>query len=171
MAPSAIHSPRPSQQGFIDPDDLRTKFPLAMLAMYKKEVPLYGDLIKIVIAMRNGDVASKRLDLERHGAIRLRIPLERQTVRRIFAIIGLYPVGYYDLTPAGLPIHTTYFRPICFAALKRNPFRVFTTLLRPDLLEDAQSKNLALDLLSKRKHESLAQNSFFILRLVHSTSM
>ncbi|KAJ4346374.1 uncharacterized protein N0V89_010303 [Didymosphaeria variabile] len=166
MAPSAIDNPSPSQQEFVDPNELRTTFSLAMSAMYKKEVPLYGDLIKIVqsvneealrnsadpkiTAMRNGNLASERLDLERHGAIRLGTPHELQTVRRIFAIIGLYPVGYYDLSPAGLPMHATCFRPTTTAALSRNPFRVFTTLLRPDLLKDAQSKDLALDLLSQR---------------------
>jgi uncharacterized glyoxalase superfamily metalloenzyme YdcJ len=72
-----------------------------MSAMYKQEVPLYSELIRIVqgvndetlrrsadpkiVAMRNGDVASERLHLERHGAIRVRTPHELQTVGRIFA--------------------------------------------------------------------------------------
>ncbi|KAL1597292.1 hypothetical protein SLS60_008876 [Paraconiothyrium brasiliense] len=166
MAPSAIDIRSPFQQEFVDPNDLRMTFSLAMSAMYKKEVPLYGDLIKIVqsvndetlkkstdpkiTAMRNGDLASERLEFERHGAIRLGTPHELQTVRRIFAVIGMYPVGYYDLSPAGLPMHATCFRPTTPAALSRNPFRVFTTLLRPDLLKDAQSKDLALELLTKR---------------------
>lgn len=166
MVSFTIQPPVPDQHGFVDPDDLLTTFSLALSAMYKREVPLYGDLIKIVqsvneetlrnsqdpkvAALRNGDVASERLDIERHGAIRLGTPHELQTVRRIFAVIGLHPVGYYDLTPAGLPMHATCFRPLDSAALGRNPFRVFTTLLRPDMLKDAQSKELALDLLCKR---------------------
>lgn len=114
MAPSAIESLDPVCDAFVDPDNLRTTFSLAMSAMYKQEVPLYGDLIRIVqevnentlrrsvdpkiVAIRNGDVASERLHVERHGAIRLGTPYELQTVRRIFAIMALSPVGYYDLS-------------------------------------------------------------------------
>ncbi|EFY88545.1 hypothetical protein MAC_05439 [Metarhizium acridum CQMa 102] len=55
--------------------------------------------------MRYGDALgpSSMIDIERHGAIRLGTARELHTVRRILAIIGLYPVGYYDLTPARLP--------------------------------------------------------------------
>lgn len=167
---------------FVDCDDLRTSFALAMSATYKKEVPLYGDLIRIVrdvnqetlesssdpdvVRMRSGGAASERLDLERQyvswnieqyhanvasGAIRLGTPYELSTMRRIFAVIGMYPVGYYDLSSAGLPMHATCFRPTNITALKTNPFRVFTTLLRPELIRDAESCKLALDLLVRRK--------------------
>jgi uncharacterized glyoxalase superfamily metalloenzyme YdcJ len=59
-------------------------------------------------------------------------------------------VGYYDLSQAGLLMHATCFRPTNGASLERNPLRVFTTLLRPEPLKDARSRNLALDLLSTR---------------------
>lgn len=173
MAPSAtltttLTTPIPSHHApeYADPDALRTAFTLAMSAMYKSEVPLYGDLIHIVnavnastrtsdldprvLAMRHGNVASSRLDIERHGAIRLGTPYELRTVSRIFAVIGLYPVGYYDLAAAGLPMHATCFRPRTTASLKKNPFRVFTSLLRPELIRDEKARSLALNLLSKR---------------------
>ncbi|CAO2658858.1 Nn.00g065810.m01.CDS01 [Neocucurbitaria sp. VM-36] len=169
MAPSAMeshHASYVSQDDYVDTDELRTTFALAMSAMYKREVPLYGNLIRIVrtineealeqssnpriTALRYGDVAAERLDLERHGAIRLGTPYELKTVRRIFEVIGMSPVGYYDLSQAGLPMHATCFRPITVLALKRNPFRVFTTLLRPDLLKDEESRDLALNLLEHR---------------------
>lgn len=151
---------------YADPDALRTAFTLAMSSMYKTEVPLYGDLVHIVnavnastrtadldpriLAMRHGSVASSRLDIERHGAIRLGTPYELRTVRRLFAVIGLYPVGYYNLAAAGLPMHATCFRPRSTASLKKNPFRVFTSLLRPELIRDDKARSLALKLLSKR---------------------
>lgn len=153
---------------FADPNDLRTSFTLAMSAMYKSEVPLYGDLVRIVsdvnestlksnldpsiLSMRYGDALgpSSRVDIERHGAIRLGTAHELHTIRRVFAVISLYPVGYYDLTPAGLPMHATCFRPRTKESLRKNPFRVFTSVLRPELIKDAKAKNLALDLLSKR---------------------
>ncbi|KAH8675074.1 hypothetical protein BGZ61DRAFT_458253 [Ilyonectria robusta] len=165
MAPSAIDQSSP-EASWVDRDDLRTSFTLAMSAMYKNEVPLYGDLVRIVgdvnqstlgsaldpkvLAMRYGDVASSRLDVERHGAIRLGTPHELRTVRRIFALIGLYPVGYYDLSPAGLPMHATCFRPKTETSLHKNPFRVFTSVLRPELIKDPRARDLALELLSKR---------------------
>lgn len=33
---------------FISPDDIRTAFCAALSAMYRAEVPLYGDLIELV---------------------------------------------------------------------------------------------------------------------------
>lgn len=158
---------QPADTEFMEPDDLRTLFSQAMSAMYRAEVPLYGDLISIVnetnttvlatssaskieTLRKHGNVAAERLDLERHGAIRLGKPSELHTVRRLFAIIGLEPVGYYDLSVAGLPMHATAFRPTSAGALKKNPFRVFTTLLRPELLVDVSARKLALSLLERR---------------------
>ncbi|RSL86084.1 hypothetical protein CDV31_016461 [Fusarium ambrosium] len=136
---------------FVDADELRTSFASAMSVMYRKEVPLYGDLINIVrdvnastLQKRQASDASttsaairtssERLTLERHGAIRLGTPYELQTVRRIFKILGMHPVGYYDLSLAD-----------------KNPFRVFTTLLRPELLASEEARKLSLTLLGGRK--------------------
>ncbi|OQU95641.1 hypothetical protein CLAIMM_01823 [Cladophialophora immunda] len=152
---------------FIDVDTLRTRFVQAMSSMYRKEVPLYGDLIEIVRrinthvlqsgSLSEGDVDSAafrtdpdRLLLERHGAIRLGTPFELRTVRRMFNILGMHPVGYYDLSVAGLPMHATCFRPTEVSSLDRNAFRVFTTLLRPELLESEKTRLLSLSLLNKR---------------------
>ena len=54
----------------------------------------------------------------------------------MFTIMGMYPVSYYDLSQAGVPVHSTAFRPIDDASLARNPFRVFTSLLRLELIEN-----------------------------------
>ncbi|RMZ85759.1 hypothetical protein DV737_g475, partial [Chaetothyriales sp. CBS 132003] len=124
--------------------------------MYKTEVPLYGDLVRIVqdinatVSQDRDILVASRLDLERHGAIRLGNADELRTIRRVFALIGLYPVDYYDLSVAGLPMHATAFRPIDATALSKNPFRVFTTLLRPEMLR-SKPRELALSLLNKRK--------------------
>ncbi|RNK48461.1 2-oxoadipate dioxygenase/decarboxylase family protein, partial [Xanthomonas vasicola] len=72
-----------------------------------------------------------------HGAIRVATAAELATLRRLFAVMGMQPVGYYDLSVAGVPVHSTAFRPIDEAALSANPFRVFTSLLRLELIEDA----------------------------------
>ncbi|KAK7912161.1 hypothetical protein PG985_014642 [Apiospora marii] len=158
--------PIPDAASYVHADDLRTAFATAMSQMYKNEVPLYGDLVRIVQSVNqatlsagssNTQVSSKtsdspeRLSLERHGAIRLGLPHELRTVRRVFAVLGMYPVGYYDLSVAGLPMHATCFRPITSESLARNPFRIFTTLLRPELVKtDDGARDLALQLLSRR---------------------
>lgn len=93
----------------------------------------------------------ERLTLERHGAIRLGTPQELHTVRRLFALMGMHPVGYYDLAAAHLPMHATCFRPLTPASLAANPFRIFTTLLRPALVPSPSARALALALLSRRR--------------------
>ncbi len=150
---------------FLAPDAIRRLFAQAMSRMYRTEVPLYGNLIELVAAInaqvlaqdpalagqmqRNGD--RERLDEERHGAIRVGTPTELATLRRLFAVMGMYPVGYYDLSVAGVPVHSTAFRPVEATALASNPFRVFTSLLRLELIEDAGLRAQAADILAKRR--------------------
>ncbi|MET1023120.1 MAG: DUF1338 family protein, partial [Pseudoxanthomonas sp.] len=58
--------------------------------------------------------------------------------------------GYYDLSVAGVPVHSTAFRPVTAEALARNPFRVFTSLLRLELIEDEGLRAQAEAILAKR---------------------
>jgi uncharacterized glyoxalase superfamily metalloenzyme YdcJ len=158
----ALGNEMPSQP-FVSPDDIRVAFSQAMSDMYRKEVPLYGDLLEIVAdtnaaALANGvssgviggdDLA--RLNGERHGAIRLGTAEELRGVKRAFAVMGMRAVGYYDLTVAGVPVHSTAFRPVTEEALSHNPFRVFTSLLRLDLVEDINLRDQAAAILSRRR--------------------
>lgn len=149
---------------FINSDDVRHDFSIAMSEMYQKEVPLYGDLIDLVSEV-NTEVLNKqpeireqlehtgeidRLNMERHGAIRLGTAAELSMMRRLFAVMGMYPVGYYDLAPAGVPVHSTAFRAIETSSLNKSPFRVFTSLLRLDLIDDEALKQEAIAALDKR---------------------
>ncbi len=59
---------------------------------------------------RTGEI--QRLDRERHGAIRLGTAAELATIGRLFAVMSMQPVGHYDLTPAGVPVHSTAFRAV-----------------------------------------------------------
>ncbi|PTT85807.1 DUF1338 domain-containing protein, partial [Pseudomonas sp. HMWF005] len=113
-------------QPFISPDLIRQRFSKAMSDMYRKEVPLYGALMELVeqtnrdVLARQPDIARQlnssgeieRLDRERHGAIRVGTASELATLARLFAVMGMQPVGYYDLTPAGVPVHSTAFRAV-----------------------------------------------------------
>lgn len=149
---------------FVSPDVIRSAFSAAMSAMYKQEVPAYGTLMDLVADV-NAKVLKddshlherltqtdslERISEERHGAIRLGTAAELAMMRRVFAVMGMFPVGYYDLSPAGVPVHSTAFRPIDDAALKINPFRVFTSLLRLDLIADETLRAEAEEVLSKR---------------------
>ncbi|KAK6386812.1 hypothetical protein LTS17_000074 [Exophiala oligosperma] len=127
----------------LDRDELRTRFVVALSDMYRGEVPLYGNLVDIVrqvdrsVLTAQGKSPSSlpvQHELERHGAIRLGTENELRTIRRLFAVMGMHPVGYYDLGVVDFPLHATAFRPISEETLRKNPFRVFTTLLRLDRL-------------------------------------
>jgi uncharacterized glyoxalase superfamily metalloenzyme YdcJ len=65
-------------------------------------------------------------------------------------LMGMEPVGYYDLSVAGVPVHSTAFRPVSDAALLANPFRVFTSLLRLDLIADEALRAQAAAILARR---------------------
>ncbi|EIR7765355.1 VOC family protein [Escherichia coli] len=148
----------------ITADEIREQFSQAMSAMYQQEVPQYGTLLELVAdvnlavlennpqlheKMVNADELA-RLNVEHHGAIRVGTAQELATLRRMFAIMGMYPVSYYDLSQAGVPVHSTAFRPIDDASLARNPFRVFTSLLRLELIENEILRQKAAEILRQR---------------------
>ena len=151
-------------QPFVSPDLIRQRFSKAMSDMYREEVPLYGALMELVeqtnreVLAAQPDLARQldstgeieRLDMERHGAIRVGTGKELATLARLFAVMGMQPVGYYDLTPAGVPVHSTAFRAVHEAALQVSPFRVFTSLLRLELIEDPELRGFAESVLNRR---------------------
>ncbi|WP_075181826.1 VOC family protein [Pantoea sp. 1.19] len=149
---------------WVSSDSIRTAFSQAMSTMYQREVPQYGTLLQLVAevnqhclnadpglreALRDRDELA-RLGVERHGAIRVGTADELAFLRRIFALMGMYPVGYYDLAVASVPVHATAFRPIAAERLQRNPFRLFTSLLRLELIDDPALRQRAADLLARR---------------------
>lgn len=150
---------------WINPDLIRANFSKLMSNMYQNEVPLYGDLINLVKDVNHQELTNNgqlkqqltltneldRLSEERHGAIRLGTAEELNNMRRVFAVMGMYPVGYYDLVPAGVPVHATAFRAIDAESLSISPFRVFTSLLRLELIDNVELRELASKILSERE--------------------
>ena len=148
----------------ITADEIREHFSQAMSTMYQQEVPRYATLLELVAdvnlaVLENnprlheqlanaGEIS--RLNVERHGAVRVGTGEELATLRRMFAIMGMYPVGYYDLSQAGVPVHATAFRPTEDAALARNPFRIFTSLLRLELIDSRALRDKAAAILARR---------------------
>lgn len=150
---------------FVAADDIRSQFSAAMSSMYRDEVPAYGTLMALVGRVNNATLDAdphlkerleatdslERISQERHGAIRLGTAAELSMMRRVFAVMGMHPVGYYDLSTAGVPVHSTAFRPVKDRHQKRNPFRVFTSLLRLDLIADEELRKEAATVLAARK--------------------
>ncbi len=133
---------------FVDNTYIRTQLTRQKSEMYRKEVPLFGNLLEIIEninklteQLRPGTLESRglsqeRLTEERHGAIRLATNEELRGMAKRFEICGMQPVDYYDLTVAGMPAHSTAFRPIEKQQLAENPYRVFTSVLKLDALKE-----------------------------------
>lgn len=151
-------------ENYLTCDAIRTLFSQAMSSMYQQEVPQYGTLTQLVTAVNERTLEANpalknrlaaadelsRLSVERHGAIRVGTAEELSMLRQMFAVMGMEPVGYYDLSQAGVPVHSTAFRPVSDSALRRNPFRVFTSLLRLELIDDAMLREKAARILAAR---------------------
>lgn len=125
--------------------ELRAEFARRLSLLYGREVPAYAALLQVsqevnaAVLAERGDTAERlgsiaRVTAERHGAIRVGTPTEIAQVGRIFAAMGMHPVGFYDLRDAAdkaVPVVSTAFRPIDVEELAYNPFRVFTSMLVP----------------------------------------
>ncbi|OBY24410.1 2-oxoadipate dioxygenase/decarboxylase HglS [Leisingera sp. JC1] len=148
----------------VSPNQIRANFSAAMSAMYREEVPAYGALVEIVEQVNTGVLDREdnalaltpgedtdRISAERHGAIRLGTAEELAMMGRVFAVMGMKPVGYYDLSVASVPVHSTAFRPVGRDALAENPFRVFTSLLRLELIKDEALREKAAATLARRQ--------------------
>ena len=148
----------------IEPSVIRSKFSRSISELYRKEVPLYADLLSIVSEVNTQELSKQpeleaqlrstgelgRLSLERHGAIRLGTAKELRIMGRLFRVMNMHPVGYYDLSAAGVPVHATCFRPCEQVELSRNPFRMFTSVLRLELIP-SDLRKLVERILSRRR--------------------
>lgn len=122
---------------------LRARFALSLARMYGQEVPAYDILVEETRAVNAGVTGHDeslgsldRISAERHGAIRVGSAQELAWVARLFALLGMHAVGFYDLREAAassaVPMIATAFRPVAADELARNPFRVFTSMLVTD---------------------------------------
>jgi len=147
-------------KSFISTNEIRTQFTQAMSKMYQLEVPQYKKLLSLTKKVNQDTIKDsssltdeeiRLLSLEHHGAIRVGSREELSTMRRLFAVMGMYPVDYYDLSVAAIPVHSTAFRALDISDLQESPFRVFCSLLRLDLIDDEKLRLQAENLLNKRQ--------------------
>jgi uncharacterized glyoxalase superfamily metalloenzyme YdcJ len=132
--------------GKIPPEIIRSEFCDLLSKSYIK-TPGYEKLLECVAAVS----ASPHPITPSHGAIRLGTSRELAHVRRAFAVMGMLPVGYYDLAAAGLPVHSTAFRAVDPETLVSSPFRMFVSLLRLDLVADEGIRVEAAQILARRR--------------------
>ena len=118
------------------PSYLRHVFAQGLSEMYSREVPQYTKLQKLVRRVSDASRPESRIAdplVPRHGAIRLASLSDFRDTARVLGVMGMRPVGYYDLSPAGLPIHATAFRPLSPDDLAVSPMRLFVSVLRPEV--------------------------------------
>ena len=110
--------------------------------MYGRELPEYNRFTVPVRASnleqldRRPDPHLNRETLmeEKHGAIRVPGPEEMRVVTRIFAVMGMVPVEFYDMTVLGeksLPMIATAFRSTD-RSVEESAFRMFCSMLHVD---------------------------------------
>jgi uncharacterized glyoxalase superfamily metalloenzyme YdcJ len=116
---------------FIPTHQIRARFVESMSRIYEQEVGLYGTL-REAVAKSNGNA---EIEIH-HAAIRLASATEMRQIARLFRVMGMFPVNYYNLTASNLPVHSTAFRAINEEELAKNPFRVFVSVLRHDLIPE-----------------------------------
>jgi uncharacterized glyoxalase superfamily metalloenzyme YdcJ len=136
-----------------------------MSQMYAQEVPAYQSLQALVSEVNErvmqvqpslrAELAQQGglsdLDVVQHGAVRVGTASEMRSVCRLLAVMGMHPVGYYDLGPAGVPVHSTAFRAIDPQAMREAPFRLFVSMLRPELIEELPLRERVAELLQARE--------------------
>lgn len=140
---------------FADTTTIQNKLFSELSRMFGSEVPLY-DKSLLVNRVCNEAVCGllsrihpgfsitaeqiERTSSERHGAIRIGREDEYRWVARYFAVFGMQPHNFYDMTSVGnksQPIIATAFRSVV------NPeHRVFTSLLRLSYFDDATAARI-----------------------------
>lgn len=148
------------QQAFgIEQAAFRKMLAYELSQMYSKEIPEYKQFTEIVKASniafldKNESLNAhnkERVLEEKHGAIRVSTPEEMRLFSRIFKLMGMHPVEFYDLTPLGIPMIATAFRPID-ASIEQSAFRMFTSMLHPDYIPE-EVKPEVEKILNQRKN-------------------
>ncbi|NBR08802.1 MAG: VOC family protein [Opitutaceae bacterium] len=147
---------------FSNRSELQNRLFAELSQMFGVEVPLYAKSLLVnrvcnetlcaLLATRFPDFSltaaqQEQMSGERHGAIRLGRPDEYHWMGRFFAVFGMEPHNYYDMTKLGAksqPIIATAFRS------RRNPeHRIFCSLLMTDYFAPATRARLEAQLATR----------------------
>ena len=139
--------------------------------MYSTEIPEYKQFTEIVkasnIAFLEKNEHSKAYNKERvleekHGAIRVSTPEEMRLFSRIFKLMGMHPVEFYDLTPMGIPMIATAFRPID-NSIEQSAFRMFTSMLHPDYIPEEVKTDVDKILIERKNNPKFSKKLLALL--------
>ncbi|KAH8901071.1 DUF1338-domain-containing protein [Thozetella sp. PMI_491] len=126
----------PTRSPYLAPSHIRLALSKGLSDMYSKEVPQFAKLQQLVQRVNDAGRPEARVKdplVPRHGAIRLASLSDLRDTARVLGVMGMRPVGYYDLSTVGLPIHATAFRSIFSEDLAVSPLRLFVSVLRPEV--------------------------------------
>lgn len=142
---------------------LRSLFAKELSQMFSNEVQEYKKFTHIVRESNESFLANNpeafadpedRVMAEKHGAIRVGTPEEMRMVTRIFAVFGMCPVEFYDLTklPKGaLPMIATAFRPID-DTINTSAFRMFCSMLHEEHIPEEIKEDVLNELSARREN-------------------
>lgn len=120
---------------FVKPSWIRSEIVQKILAMFEKSMPIYEQMIAVARDINNkaGESEAKRLGKIMHAAIRCASDEELRTISDLFALMGDYPVNYYDLREK-VSVESTAYRPITVEEIEQNGFRIFCSRLSLDCI-------------------------------------
>lgn len=115
---------------FARPSWIRSEIVRRILASFAAAMPIYEQMIAVArdINARAGEREAQRLGRIMHGAIRCATDDELRTIADLFALMGNYPVNYYDLREK-VSVESTAFRPTSVEEIEQNGFRIFCSRL------------------------------------------
>ncbi len=125
------------QSTLAEPSQIRDRLVQKMLGRFRAALPLYKDMMDVAdtINRQAGDDVAESLGRVMHAAIRCASTEELRTVARLFRLMGLEPVNYYDLREK-VAVESTAFRSIDQQDIRANGFRMFCSVLAIDCIAE-----------------------------------
>ena len=154
-----MHSDSSQSLSLIPSSEIRKMVARGFSEMYGTELPEYLAFTAPVEASNleelphHQKIKRETLMEEKHGAIRVPGAMEMRIVTRIFALMGMYPVEFYDMTILGeksLPMTATAFRPID-DTIEDSAFRMFCSMLHADSIPASLREEVLAELDNNRK--------------------
>jgi uncharacterized glyoxalase superfamily metalloenzyme YdcJ len=135
----------------VKPSWIRSEIVREILAMFASTMPIYEQMFAVArdINSRAGEGEAQRLGRIMHGAIRCASDDELSNISDLFAVMGNYPVNYYDLREK-VSVESTAFRPVTQEEIEENGFRIFCSRLSLDCIP-AEHREYVESIIVRRK--------------------
>lgn len=135
----------------VKPSWIRSEIVREILAMFASTMPIYEQMFAVAreINSRAGEDEAQRLGRIMHGAIRCASDEELRNITDLFAVMGNYPVNYYDLREK-VSVESTAFRPITQEEIEENGFRIFCSRLSLECVP-AEHRDYVQSIIGRRK--------------------